>query len=329
MMYRSAALCCVLALLSACTEWTRTVEDDSDAWVPTCDTTIVSTNPRNGSMEAYYRQAIEFELSEPDPTAEVFADFSGEQTTREDGLVVVYTPDAPLEALTEYTVGLDYCRGAPEISFFTSELGLSLDEEADLLGRTYELDLGEVRFLAGEGLEEVAATLVSPTMLVSAHTLDEDGIHLRVAMPSEEDPEAQDYCVRTVDLPVAYFGEAPYFSVSATDVSFGASSAVVDLRRLDFTGTVSPDGAWMGGGTFTAVLDTRDIAQIIVGSSPETLCAIASGLGVACEMCPHDGEEWCVTLDILDVNAEWLPGVEVDPILEANADSRCGGTSTN
>jgi len=280
-------------------------------------------------MEAYYRQAIEFELSEPDPTAVVFADFAGEQTTRDDGLVVVYTPDEPLEPLTEYTVGLDYCRGTPEIGFYTSELGLLLDEDMDLLGRTYALALDEVRFLAGDGLEEVAATLVSPTMLVSAHAVDEDGIHLRVALPSDEDPETQDYCIRTVELPVADFVEAPFFSLTATDVSFGASSATVDLRRLDFTGTVSPDGSWMGGGTFAAVLDTRDIAQIIAGSSPETLCAIAAGLGVPCDMCPQDGAEWCVTLDVLEVTAEWLPEVEIDPILEANADPRCGGSSTH
>jgi len=327
-MFRSAAVFSVIALLCACDEDTFRPVDDSVDVVPTCDTTIVSTNPRNASVDAYYRQAIEFELSEPDPTAVVFADFPGKQSSRDDDRVVVYTPDDPLEPLTEYTVGLDYCRGAPEITFKTSELGLPLDDQIDLQGRTYALDLSEVRFLAGEGLEEVAATLVSPTMLVGVYAVDEEGIHLRVAMPSDDDPEVQDYCVRTVDLPVADFFDEPFFSLSATDVSFGASSATVDLRRLDFTGTVSPDALWMGGGTFAAVLDTRDIAQIIVGSSPETLCAIADGLGVPCDLCPQDGQPWCVTLDVLDVTADWLPDVQIDPILEASADPRCG-TSTH
>jgi len=53
-MYRSPAVFCVFALLCACDEATfRPVEDDADASVRTCETTIVSTNPRNGSMEAY------------------------------------------------------------------------------------------------------------------------------------------------------------------------------------------------------------------------------------------------------------------------------------
>lgn len=128
-----------LLVLSGCTDpiLPRDVE-------PTCETTIPSTWPDNGATGVYHRGAVEFTLSEPDPTAVVVADFDGVQSTRDGGLVVVYTPTEPLEPLTTYEVSLDYCRGTPSISFTTSALGSALMDDVDLVGRVYAADMTDL-----------------------------------------------------------------------------------------------------------------------------------------------------------------------------------------
>ena len=48
---------------------------------PNCSTTIEATYPVDGSSNFYYRDAIEFYLSSPDPSARVMTDIEGEQYT--------------------------------------------------------------------------------------------------------------------------------------------------------------------------------------------------------------------------------------------------------
>jgi len=271
---------------------------------------VSSTLPTDGAADAYYRGAVEFHLSAPDPEATVTATFDGTLDVRDEGTLIVYTPTEPLAPGTAYEATLDYCGGKPTIGFTTSELGSPMGE-VDLVGRTFRIGLMDARFAGGPGLAEVAATILASALLVEVTQADEAGVALRVALGNDSDT-GQHPCMGTIELPAADFSLAPYFTLEATDVSFGSSGTTVDLASFAFTGTLSPDASWMGGGTFEAVLDARDVASLL-DTSPDGLCSVAEGLGIPCGECA-DHEIMYVTIDADQISGEWLDGFSITRI---------------
>ena len=106
-----------------------------EASVRTCDVTVRETIPATGSMDHYYLDPIVFVMSGPIDEAEVVTNVSGETTLSEDGQMVTFQPSGLLAPSTEYTMGLDYCYGQPEITFTTSHYGAPIEASADLQGR--------------------------------------------------------------------------------------------------------------------------------------------------------------------------------------------------
>ena len=106
---RSFPLLCTATLATVLAACSTDVRNQGSG--PKCSTTIVATYPVDGSSNFYYRDAVEFYLSSPDPTATVMTDIDGEQYTSEDGKTILFVPSQALEPVTEYEVGLDYCHG--------------------------------------------------------------------------------------------------------------------------------------------------------------------------------------------------------------------------
>jgi hypothetical protein len=285
-------------LLMACAP-----EDALGDSAPTCDVTIDSTDPSTGSLDHYFRGPLLFELSEPDPTAQVIAPFAGTQTV--DGDYVVFTPDEPLEPDTDYTVVFDYCHGAPEISFSTSSLGAPVEDTSALVGRTYAIDFSEGRFLEGDDIGELLSTFFGRSLLIQVLSYDEDGVDLRVAV-SRTGSTQQEPCRRTTDLEGMDVSESPYFSFATDEFSFGAYEG--ELTFLDFAvdGTFAADGGSVGGVGFSLTLRVSELVPILGVGDEDELCELADQLGVACEVC---GGQTCVT-----VSADRIagPAIEVD-----------------
>jgi len=288
-----------------------------------CEVTIDETYPIHGTEDAYYRGAIEFHLSEPDPTALVVADFTGIQTTRGDGSVIVYTPSVPLDPSTSYTVGLEYCRGAPEISFTTSALGTELADPSILEGKAYSFDLLDARFQAGREVAETAATFFDRNLLASVSSVDGDWLHIRLGKALEDTADTQDFCARTVDLPSANFRNMPWFHIQTDELEFGAYAADLSLLQLQLSGTFAADASYLGGLVMSAVVDARDISELITGQTPDSLCEIMGNLYIPCEPCPSDGYSYCFDLSFENLNGESVD-MQLESIEEPNTDSRCG-----
>ena len=149
------------AALSACTTNVQSSQDDLK-----CTTTIVATYPIDGSTNFYYRDTIEFMLSDPDPTAEVATDIIGEQYTSEDGKTILFVPDQALSPLTEYEVGLNYCHGSPSISFTTSELGSEIASFDTIEGNTYLLHLDAARYTRGGDVARALLAIFNKEILI-------------------------------------------------------------------------------------------------------------------------------------------------------------------
>lgn len=303
-------------LLSACQpEISAAGDDTSSPDEVTCDTEIRSTWPLQGADDAYYRGSIEFELTEPDPTATVITDVAGTQTTRQDGLVVVYTPDVPLDPGQEVTVALDYCRGAPELSFTVSDYGSPMDGGVDLSATAWSLDLSSARFIDAEGLGDIVASYLQNALLLGATNVQSDSFEL--SMARSDGSGDQDPCSRTTMLPLADFSDSPFFDLAGSDVVVDINDVELHLGDLALAGTFASDGQSIGGVTFTVTGDARD-AGAWLEIDPDVICELADSIDVPCEPC-SDGELYCGTVVASDLEATAI-GVPLELIDEIPSD---------
>jgi hypothetical protein len=286
-----------------------------------CEVGIESTYPTDGATDAYYRGAVEFSLSEADSSAMVFADFEGVQTTEDDGLTVVFTPSEPLEPLTSYEVGLDYCRGTPTIDFTTSTYGLPLEDPAALLGSTWAYDLRDARFYQAGYLGDLLQTFAERVGLVSVVGIEGDTIDLRLAVADDNEPPGQDYCARTMEVEAVDFSDTPYLQFGPTSVEFNAYLGIIKLNEMVVRSTVAPDGGSLGGMDITAVIDVRSVANAVDMDLVE-LCELLEVYGAPCEACPEDSEPYCVSTAADRFGAARV-ATTVDRINEAYSDPRC------
>ncbi len=296
-------------------------DDSSDSQATSCDVSIDGTLPGNDSSDAYYRAAVEFYLSEADPTATVVADFAGTQSTRDEGTTILYLPDEALEPQTSYEIGLDYCGGQPSIAFTTSQYGLPLEDPASLLGRTWLWDLREARFYEGNYLGDLLQTFAERQGLISVVAMDETTVDLRLAVAVPGTPPSQDYCSRTTEIEGVDISEAPFVSFGPTSMEFQAYLGTIVISDTMVEGTVAPDGSALGGLEIEATIDVRSAAQAIEMDVAE-MCDILETYGSACAACPDDGEPYCVSMAADHFDAMEVE-VEVDQIVQAYADPRC------
>ncbi len=319
---------CIAAVLFAtgCQEGTLQGADGPDIFVPTCDIIVQETVPSVGAANAYYRAPIEFHLTQPDMGAVIVTDIPGVQSFRDEGRVVVWTPSDALEPSTNYSVGLEYCGGRPSLDFATSAFGTPVEIPIeDFVGRTYAVDLTGGRFLAGQGLADLAATMFTKQMLLHVVAIDDDAVDLRIALsqPGGSDDLQQDMCVRTLDLPPASLKFAPYMSFTAQDVAFGSYHSDINLLDVELTGAIAPDGSAVGGATFAATVNAEDIATAFEIADVETLCEFAENLGLPCGACPDDSANTCVTVEADHILAPEVPGLSVEEVTSAETHQDC------
>ncbi len=289
--------------------------DSADTAAESCGVTIDETWPLDGSSDAYWRGAIEFSLNSPDGSAWVVADFSGTQWTEDGGRRVLYEPAPPLEPLTQYTVGLDYCSGRPEIGFRTSELGLPVEDPTDLIGRTYRVDLAGGRFTRGGAIGEGLSSFFPRSVLFQITDLGAEGMSMRAALSEAGDPGTQDLCTATVDIEGVDSSQSPWFQFALDDFVFGAWEG--ELALLDFTleGTVAPDASYAGGLAWSAAVPVSQLGAIFGYDDVGEVCAEIEARGVPCEICPDYSDSACVYFGADRIEAEAI-GIDLLAIEE-------------
>lgn len=298
-------------------------DTDTDTNTDGCDTTIESTIPTAGAADAYYRANIEFELSEPDATAQITTSIPGTQTVSADGLRVIWTLSEPLAPSTAYSATLDYCGGSATIDFTTSSLGTPVSDPAGLVGAPYEVALNEARIVEPPGLGSVLSSYLTEVILIGVTNVSSDSINMIGAIAGDDGN--QDYCDPTIPFPTADFIGSSYFSVGPQDTTFSVAGYDIDIEDLVLNGTFAADGSYFDGGVLSGTIDTRPLAPLL-GEDEGAICELAVNFGAACEPCPSDGQEFCLTLvadqiyaerssaaQLVEVLGEGCPGCESGP----------------
>ncbi|MFZ5481004.1 MAG: hypothetical protein ACOZNI_29855 [Myxococcota bacterium] len=276
---------------------------------------IDETIPAQGSTSHYYMADLEFHLSDPDPTgATIVTDIPGTQMESEDGEIIYWVLDAPLEPSTSYCATLEYCGGDAEICFSTSALGTPLSDPQILVDRTYALDLQNARIVVPEGIGSVLTSYLTQDILVGVASIEGSDIQMNGAIGVEgADPPAQDYCDPTIAFPVADFSASPYFQIGPQTTTLSVAGFEIEIQDLEITGTFASDGSYFGGGTLSGTIDTRPLVGLVDDSTnpdPNTICDLATSFGASCVDC-SDGEPYCLTLVADQINADEVSGLTI------------------
>jgi hypothetical protein len=322
--YRLAFLIFVTTI--ACHKTISPTGPDDRFDTPTCTISVDRTSPSHGSMGHYYRDPIRFELSAPDPTASFVTDMVGTTSVSEDGLTLTFMPDGTLSPSTEYTVALDYCFGAPEITFTTSHYGAPLSPSVDLEYRTYTLDLNAGDYTIGNDIGELFSAVFKREILFELQDIDGTEVEVLAAVSAVGTTETeQDMCARTIFMDEVDIGGMPFFYGSVADYEFGALEGVVRFAQFDFYGTIASDGESIGGLGYVAAMGVEEIAEMLPDfGDVDDLCVLAENLGVPCEPCPGDADRTCMTIAAehiqaaqVDVELEVIPEVRSHPDCES------------
>lgn len=312
---RTAPLALASVLVAGC--------DGGKESVPLCEVEIETRLPEAGSNDAYYRGAIEWELSDPDPTATVTTDIPGSLVTSSDGTWVRWVPDAPLAPDTNYSATLAWCGGEDLLSFRTSSTGQPITDPASLVDRTYAVRLADGRVLEPPGLGEVLTDDLTTQILIGVQAMSATEVDLVGAISTEfTDPPEQNYCNANIDFPALAFDEAPYFSVGPADLTLAVAGDIIDVFDLVLTGAFTADGAAIDGLTFRGTIDTRPLAPLVdQGSGDENaICELALNFGAECTACPSDGGMFCITLEVDHIRAGVVEGLVLADVPAADCE---------
>ncbi len=288
-----------LALLTGCPG--EEVKDSGDTEAA-CEN-IVESYPTDGSISAYYRGDVEFELVDPDESGTITSStITGTMGHNDEYTKFWFTPDAALSPSTTYDASFSYCNGEQniDISFTTSELGTSMSDPNILVGAVYELALSEARIVEPSGIGDLLKQYLDVVILVGIDGYDADAAKLTMlgALGKEgSDPATQDFCNPSIDFPVADFSAQPHFVIGSSGVTTISVAGInVDIENLEISGDFAPDGSYFGGGILSGTIDTRPLVGLVGDDAEEDeICTLAAGLGIACEPC-SDGGEFCLSL---------------------------------
>jgi hypothetical protein len=315
-------------------------DEESDVTDPNeCAITAEPTYPANGAVDAYYRGAIEFELSDADDAATISvadasgADVAGTVSRIEDNKTIYFTPSAALSPSTSYTSTLTWCDGeTAEATFTTSSLGEPLT--ADITGKTYVVDLASGNFVEPAGVGELIGSLLTQSVLLGVVSSEPtaEGLVIRGAL-SGEDGLTQDTCTQTLeDFPAADFTQSPYFEIPEGDVPLNVAGYEITINSMSISGTFAADGSYFGGGVLKGELDARDIGPLLKDqledTSPEYVCDLLLGFGVSCIPCSSDNEPVCARIHVNQLTAELTSGTLIE-VAETECHESCADSCTN
>lgn len=291
----------------------------------TCEVQISETVPTGGDSDFYYRGTIEVYFTATDSDGEVMlmdsagTEVSGSTSWSDDGTVLYFTPDSALAPSTDYTLMISYCGGNPEVTFRTSEVGGSVEEDT-LVGKAYSIDLGSARFIEPEGIGSVLGELLTQNILVGVTAVGGGTIQM-VGAISAEGTTTQDTCTPSIPFPEADFSQNPYFEIGPEDTTISVAGYTATIGDLQISGAFGPDLSYFSGGTLGGVVDTTtlddipDLAELAGcdGTSDSCLCDFIAGTGFAtCSECPDGSGPYCLTLLADQIVATEIDGTVIE-----------------
>lgn len=296
---------------------------DTDTDVATaCPDRVTTTTPVDGQTDWYVRDALTVgTTSSGGPRyASVLRRADGVEVdvaTTWDGPEMTVAPTGPLDPSTPYAWTITDCEGPHAVGFSTSAFGAPLvDGPGALVRRTYVADLSRATWNEPKGFGTILALYFTSPLLVGVEWADGRMVDLLGAMGARTTSGGivQDKSQPSWDLPLADFGESPWFRATSPSLALTVSDAPLPVYDFSLEGTFAADGGAMGGVRLLGVGDTRGLGGLVnKPDDPQAICRLAASVGAACEACP-DGEVTCLQLDASGLRADAYPDLVLVPV---------------
>lgn len=305
---------------------------DSDEKNTLCNISILETVPYPGSINAYYRNPIEVVLSDLDPTATVTVSTSQTevlgQVVREEN-TIIFQPDVPLQPSTQYQISVSYC-GSEEpakIDFSTSDVGSPLSGGTTILeDRSYMVDLSQGTVIEPLGIGDFLQTLLNNKFLIDVQHVNPTQAYVRMAL-SKINTTQQNHCVPTIeDFPIVELEQAPYFTLSGTNIPIVIDQYQMLLYEFSTSGTINPQATEFVEMDAYGVLDLREVFPILQdfnlnAETVDDFVAYLEDLNVSITSC-SDAQNYCMTILMSDLKALEIPQ-DVTAVCEPNCHTEC------
>ena len=304
--------------------------DDNDENDDSCTVELESSTPDDGEAGVYWRDAIVVTLDGPDETAAVtVVDGAGNavdgETANTDGLVTWTALDG-LTPSSEHTATLAWCGGEEAVSFTTSDLGSPL--ETDIDGNAYLLDLGSATLVEPAGLGAFLDGALDIQLLVSVAVVGSELDFIGAA--TEDGTSEQDECAPTFGFERIDFSAEPFFEAGPIDLPVDILDTSLTLWGMYLSGTFEADGGGMSAMGLEGALDIRELGPafgdltggLIDLTDPDTACGTITLFGVSCQACPSGDGDYCIGVDLDDIEAD-LTDSTVVPIEPEDISDEC------
>jgi hypothetical protein len=304
---------------------------DPDPAEEDCDVGFSEAEPSDNDSDVYWQDDLLFWLDGADDTASVTvvneAGDALEGTLQNDEGALTWSPNTGLTPDSTHTATVAWCAGEEQISFTTSDLGAPL--ETDVTGETYALDLGTATWVKPVGIDMFLGDALDFSILLGVEEAS-DVLDFVGAIPETGTIE-QDECLPTLDFDPIDFSTTPFFEIGPVDLPIDLMGVSLTVWSMNISGTFEPDGEAMSEVSLAGALDMREVGPAlgdIAGglpldlSDPDEACATLTLLGISCEACPSGDGDYCLALDLVDIQAT-SSGSPVTPIAESDIPEDC------
>lgn len=291
--------------------------DDTDAGPTRCSARVEETRPEQDDLW-YWRDfpRVSTTVEDPERIEAYVVDAAGYRLPSQlvwptNSLNARVQLEGPLAPDADHVLRIVDCEGTREVAFRTSTLGLPLvDGPSTLAGKVYHLDLQGADWVEPGGVAALLTLYFDSPGLLDVAYVTEQQLQLRFTLGYFLDSELrQDTTRDLIPFPTVSFVSQPFFDAEAALVELDFSGATIPVYDFAFSGTFAADGNSIGGGAVSGLGDTRYAGDLVGDDSPNAVCDLAAGFGVACVPCP-DGEPLCLPVSIQNIQ-----GSAVDLVL--------------
>jgi hypothetical protein len=285
--------------------------DDTDVTVDLgngCEAKVTTVSPGPEAVLVPVDAPVVMRFSAPLPDGQAWSlaldGVVGRAELSADRQSAVFTPDAPLEPETTYTVVGSTCEDLVEQPFTPRGAAVTVDA---LLDRSWAMDPSEAEWLAPATASVFATLLDLPNFLLQVDASSgaprligrfaaDTGLGL-LPVP----------CAPVLDFGVLDLSDSPRFSTTQDVLQFRWLGLSIDLSALHLSGSFSHGGAGIAELSFSGLLDTR-IVEAMTGV--QALCRQSAEFGQACEPCA-DGATACLQTFIVQHSASESPATDL------------------
>ncbi len=298
-------------------------EDSGEVVNEDCEVTIADTNPNDGKMGWFYREAVTLTFSESNPDISLtLSDSAGNDEavsfTWDDSRMnaTVLPDDGAWTPGETHSLGISLCGNTPSISFGVSEFGMDLEvEESALIGNTYFIDLSTATYIEPPGVGSLLGLFLDMPLLLGVSSIDGGIIDFEAGLGTLEGSSSEWSTVGDHWLfDGADFSNSPYFSAQTELLDIPYGDVVIPVHDFAISGTFAADASSIGFATFTGLGDTSTMGPLMnLGSDPEVLCTeVLQTYGIDCIACPGDSPlDTCIQLTGEIEQADLIPGVNI------------------